>query len=215
MVRLLRLHRVRALFRGRLLPRRQPRRPAAERGALVRLRLHRPAYRRMALRPSRRSLRTQERAHAVGPAHVRGFARDRRHADLRVDWVRGAGDAGRRAHHSGPQPWRRIRHQRDISQRSCRRQESRVLLEFSVRHADWRPAVRHSRAAGPAAAAHRRSAPRVGLARPVRDWRVTGGHRRWRCEAACTRPRQFVASKAVGRRQSSVRALCQYPREVS
>ena len=96
-VRLLRLRGVRALLRQRVLSRQRSGRPAAERRHPLRARLHRPADRRLAVRPPRRSLRPAQRADAVGAADVLRLADDRGDADLRVDRRRGAGAARPRA----------------------------------------------------------------------------------------------------------------------
>ena len=62
-----------------------------------------------------------------------------------------AGAARPRAHDSGAEPRRRVRHQRDLSHRGRRREAPRLLFELPVRDADRRPAVRDSRAAAAAA----------------------------------------------------------------
>ena len=78
-------------FAGAFFPGQRSGRPAAERRDPVRVRLHRAADRRLAVRPSRRSLRPAQRADAVRAAHVLRVADDRRDADLRVHRRRGAG----------------------------------------------------------------------------------------------------------------------------
>ena len=95
MVRLLRLCGVRALFRRGVLPQRRPGGAAAQRRAPVRGRLPGAAAGRLAVRPSRRSLRAAQRADALGAADVLRLADDRRHADLRDDRHRGAARARR------------------------------------------------------------------------------------------------------------------------
>ena len=168
-VRLLRLRGLRALFRQRVLSGQRSGRPAAERGDSVCLRLHRAADRRLAVRPPRRSLRPAQRADAVGAADVLRIADDCGDADLRVNRHRRAGPARPRAHDSGAEPRRRVRHQRDLPHRGRRREAPRLLFQLPVRHADRRAVVRHPGAAAPAAGVpHPGAAEGMGLADSVR-----------------------------------------------
>ena len=64
---------------------------------------------------------------------------------------------GLRADDPGPEPRRRVRHERDLPDRGRRREASRLLFELPVRDAHRRSAVRDPRAAAPAAGVpHRR-----------------------------------------------------------
>ena len=64
---------------------------------------------------------------------------------------RRAGHAWTRAHDSGTEPWRRIRHERDVPERSGRQAEPPLLLELPVRDAHRRTALRRHRPSPPAA----------------------------------------------------------------
>ena len=105
------------------------------------------------------------------------LAHDRRHANIRVDWHRRADSSRPRAHGAGPEPRRRVRRKRHVSERSGGREASRLLLQLSVRDAHWRSAVRDSRTAAPSAGiSHARTAAGLGLAHSVRRRRAAGGH---------------------------------------
>ena len=86
---------------------------------------------------------------------------------------------GARAHHSGLEPRRRIRDQRDLPHRDGRRTPSRLLFELPIRHADRRPVLRADRAAVAAeGVSDRRGDPCLGLAHSLRYRRAAGRHRR-------------------------------------
>ena len=86
----------------------------------VRGRLRHAADRRLDHGHLRRPSGAQGRPDAVGQPDVPWFAGDRRGADLRPGRAVVAGDPDRRANGPGPQPWRRIWLQRDLSQRDGR-----------------------------------------------------------------------------------------------
>ena len=177
-VRLLRLCRLRALFCRRLFPEFRSRRAAAQCRAVVRGGLSGAAVGRMAVRLSGRSSRPARRLDAFGFADVLRFADDRGDADLCVDRHLCADPACGRAHHSGPEPRRRIRHQRDVSDRNGGPAPSRLLFQLPIRHLDRRPDLRAARAFGPAESLpDRRRNPRLGLAHPVLHRRAVGADR--------------------------------------
>ena len=150
MVRFLRLYGVRALFRAGLLSEQRSRRAAAQRRRAVCGDLPDAAARRLAVRLSRRPPRPAAVADAVGGLHVLRLADDRGDADLRLDRLRRTCDPGAGPRHRGLEPRRRIRRQRDVSERSRRRRPPRLLFELPVRHLDRRPAHRDHRAAAAA-----------------------------------------------------------------
>ena len=190
MVRFLCLRGLCALFRGRLLPEFQSGGAAAQCGAAVRGRLPGAPARRLAVRLAGRPSRAARRPDAVGHADVLRLADDRGDADLCVDRDLCAHPAGRCAHHPGPEPRRRIRHQRHLSHRDGRPPPSRLLFQLPIRHADRRADLRAARAA-PAAEgvsdARARSAPGAG-ASPSSSGRCSPSSRS-SCGAICTRPR--------------------------
>ncbi len=178
MVRFLRLRRLRAVFRGLVLPGQRPRRAAAQRRCPVRHRLHRPPHRRLAVRPPRGFLRPSQRPDAVRDADVLRLADDRGAPHLSDHRHRRADPAGPRPHHPGPQPGRGIRHERHLSHRGGGREAPGLLFQLPVRHADRRAAVCHSRAAPVAAGVpDGRRTEGLGLAHSLRHRRAPR-HRR-------------------------------------
>ena len=118
-------------------------------------------------------------ADALGRLHVLRLADHRGDADLCHDRHRRARHSGAGAHHRGPEPRRRIRRQRHLSERSRRSPAPRLLFELPVRHADRRPAHRDHRAAAAAkGVSDAGGAEGLGLANPVRDRRPARGLRR-------------------------------------
>ena len=114
---------------------------------------------------------------------------------------------------SGPQPRRRVRHERDLSQRDRGRAAPGLLFELPVRHAHRRPVVRHPRAAAPRAGlSHQRAAEGVGLAHSVRDRRAARGGRAAdaaqpaRDRSLRGRPEESDAARARSRRCADTRA---------
>ena len=100
-------------------------------------------------------------------------------ADLCLDRHRRAGHPGAGARHRGPEPRRRIRRQRHLSQRGRRRQASRLLFELPVRHPDRRPAHRDHRAVAAAeGVSDAGGIEGLGLADSVRDRRAARDLRR-------------------------------------
>ncbi len=179
MVRFLRLHGVRAVFRAGVLSEQRSGRAAAQRRGAVRRDLPDAAARRLAVRLHRRPLRPAAVADAVGGLHVLRLADHRGDADLCLDRRRRAGDSGAGARHRGIEPGRRIRRQRHLSQRGRRRQAPRLLFELPIRHADRRPAHRDHRAAAAAEGVPDAGGTEaMGLADPVRDRRGAGDLRR-------------------------------------
>ena len=179
MVRFLRLYGVRAVFRAGVLSEQRPGGAAAQRRRAVRRHLPDAAARRLAVRLYRRPLRPAAVADAVGGLHVLRLADHRGDADLRLDRLRRAGDPGAGPRHRGLEPRRRIRRQRDLSERSRRRQPSRLLFELSIRHPDRRPAHRdHRTVVAAEGVPDAGGVEGLGLADSVRDRRVAGDFRR-------------------------------------
>ena len=107
-------------FAPAFFPQQRSGRPAAERRRAVRRDLPDAAARRLAVRLHRRPVRPADVADAVGALHVLRLADHRGDADLCLDRRRRAGHAGAGPHHRGPEPRRRIRRQRHLSQRGRR-----------------------------------------------------------------------------------------------
>ena len=178
MVRFLRLHGVRLVFRAGFLSEQQPGGAATQRRRDLRRDIPGAAARRLAVRLHRRPPRPPAFADAVGGLHVLRIADHRRHADLCLDRFRRPGDPGAGACHRGLEPWRRIWCQRDLSERGRRRQASRLLLQLPIRHPDRRPAHRDHRAVVAAKPVFdTRGAEILGLADSVRHRRPAGDFR--------------------------------------
>ncbi len=121
-------------------------------------------------------------------------------------------------HASGPQPRRRIRHQRHLPERGRRPEASRLLFELPVRHADRRPALRDSSSC---CCCSRSSSPTISCS--AWGWRIPfvigallARHRAAdaaqpaRDRRTSWRPRRSRPAT----RESSLKALMRYPREV-
>ena len=127
----------------------------------------------------RRPLRTAAVADAVGGLHVLWLADHRCHADLCLDRHPGTLHPRTGPHHRRPQPWRRIRRQRHLSQRGRRSQAPRLLFQLPIRHPDRRPAHRDHRAAAAAEGVFDAGrAEGLGLANSLRDRRPARDLRR-------------------------------------
>ena len=183
-VRLLRLLGLRAVFRQIVLPLREPDGAAPQCGGHLRRRVPHASLRRLAVRARGRPARSASGADDIGADDVRRLAHHRGDADLRDDRHRGAVRSAFRTPRAGPEPRRRVRHQRHISERGGASGAPRLLFQLPVRDADRRPAARHARAAVSAkSAADAGAARRVGLAHSLLH------RRRARCRRLFHAPR--------------------------
>ena len=172
MVRLLRLRLHLDLFRGCVFPDRRYDEPAHGDGRHLRGGLFHAAARRLAVRVDRRHARPQEFDGDLGAHDVRRVADDRHPAHLCDHWRRGAGALAGRAPGAGPFGRWRIRDRRDLHERGRRQRASRLLFLLPVRDPHRRTASGASGAGGAANASVGGRTQGLGLAHPIRHWRI-------------------------------------------
>src|SRR6476661_1649648 len=203
------------VFRRGVLSRQRSCRAAAQCRGAFRRRILGAADRWLALRPPRRSLWPPHGTDDFGRYHVFRLADDCGDADLCLDRHHGAGDPLDRAHRAGLKPGRRIRNECDLSQRSRRPAPPRLLFELPIRDLDW------GQLSALLVLLLLQKVFLTGDEIKAWGWRIPFAIGALLAVVAAIMRRELqetdafeAAKKAGSTRESSLKALLQYPREV-